>query len=333
MLALLSSTGCYYAHLAQGQARLLLSRQPLEAALEDPATPPELRGKLALVVETRSFAPSLGLDVDGQYTSYSDWPGDRIVTSVVATRPGEIEPAPFRFPLVGEVPYKGFFEVDRARAEADRLSERGWDVCLVPVSAYSTLGWFDDPVTTPLLRADPGRLVQTLLHELTHATVFAPSAARFNEGVATFVGQEAALRFFEARDGRDSPSYRREVERVEDERRLALLLASIRSEVADLYASPASPERDRQRAELSRRARAEIAALPLHHQDPAGLAERVPLTDACLALLGTYEADLPAYAEHLRRLGGDLAAFLRAARRVADAEDPVAALLDAGPRP
>jgi predicted aminopeptidase len=331
--ALLPSTGCYYAHLARGQARLLLARQSVDAALEDPGTPPDLRDKLALVIETRSFAPTLGLNVDGQYTSYADWPGDRVVTSVVATRPGEIDPAPFRFPIVGEVPYKGFFEVTRAQAEADRLTQRGYDVCLVPVSAYSTLGWFDDPVTTPLLRADPGRLVETLLHELTHATVFAPSAARFNEGIATFVGQEAALRFFALRDGPDSPTYRRELERVADDRQLALTLAELRAEIADLYEAPESPEREQERAELSRRARAHVAALPLQQADPDRLAENLRLSDACLALLGTYESDLPAYADHLRTLGGDLAAFLREARGVAESEDPVNALVGPGQQP
>ena len=136
LAALLAAPGCYYTHLAAGQTRLLLARRPLEAALADPALEPALRAQLALVREVRGFAPGIGLRLGGQYTSYAAWPGDRVVTSVVTTRPGEIEAAPFRFPIVGRVPYKGFFDAARAEGEAERLRARGWDVCLVPVPAY-----------------------------------------------------------------------------------------------------------------------------------------------------------------------------------------------------
>jgi predicted aminopeptidase len=283
------------------------------------------------VREVRDFAPAIGLRLAGQYTSYAEWPGDRVVTSVVTTRPGEIEAAPFRFPIVGRVPYKGFFDAARAEGEAARLRARGWDVCVVPVPAYSTLGWFDDPVTTPLLRLPSGKLVETLLHELVHTTVFAGSAARFNEGVATFVGQEAALRFFAARDGDAAPATARERERVAESRGVMDVLGRLRGAIAELYAGPPGPARDLRRAELSDAARSDLAALPLRLGDPARLARDAQLGDACLALLGTYHADLPAYAERLAGLDGDLAAFLREAARAADEPDPLAALLGAPP--
>ena len=330
LLALLGAPGCYYAHLAAGQARLLLARRPLDAALTDATLEPGLRERLALVREVRAFAPSLGLRLGGQYTSYAEWPGDRVVTTVVATRPGEIEAAGFRFPIVGKVPYKGFFDAARANAEAARLRARGLDVCVVPVPAYSTLGWFDDPVTTPLLRLPPGKLVETLLHELVHATVFAESAARFNEGVATFVGQEAALRFFAEREGPDAA---REEERVGESRAVLDVLGRLRTAIAELYAGPAVPARDHARAALTEAARAALAALPLRLGDPARLARDAELGDACLALVGTYQADLPAYAERLGVLGGDLAGFLAEAGRAAREPDPRAALLGAAPAP
>ncbi len=327
LLALLALPGCYYAQLASGQARLLLARRPIDAALADAALDPALRESLERVREVRAFAPGLGLRLAGQYTSYAEWPGDRVITSVVATRPGEIEAAGFRFPIVGKVPYKGFFDAARADAEAEALRARGFDVCVVPVPAYSTLGWFDDPVTTPLLRLAPGKLVETLLHELVHASVFAGSAARFNEGVATFVGQEAALRFFAARDGGDGPLAARERERVAEGRAVMDVLGRLRAAIAALYARPPGPARDAARDALSRDARLELAALPLRQSDPARLARHAELGDACLALVGTYHADLPAYAARLAALGGDLAAFLGEAARAAEAPDPLAALL------
>lgn len=312
---------CYYAHLGSGQARLLLGREDIDTLLADPDTRAELRAPLERVKAVRRFASELGLDVGNRYTSYVEWPGDRIVTTVVATAPGEIEPTPFGFPIIGEVPYKGFFDPGRAEAEAVRLRAEGYDVCVVPVAAYSTLGWFDDPVTTPLLRGDPGELVETLLHELVHATVFTPSEARFNEGVATFVGQEAALRFFAAEEAEALP---REERRIRDSRAVSDVLARLRASLAELYASPSYDVGARRG--LADAARAEIASLPLQGADAERIGEGIDLSDACLALIGTYRDDLPTYRAALERQGGDLAAFLDEAIRAADADDPVAAL-------
>src|SRR5262245_59467267 len=194
----LATPGCYLGHVTAGQMRLLAARRPIDAVLADPATPEPLRERLALAPQARELARGLGLEVGGQYTTYVAWPGDRVVTAVVATRPGEVEAAGFWFPIVGTVPYKGFFDPARARAEADRLRGRGYDVCEVAVPAYSTLGWLDDPLTEPMLRGGPGRIVETIVHELVHATVFLPDAADWNEGVATFVGQEASVAWYAA---------------------------------------------------------------------------------------------------------------------------------------
>jgi predicted aminopeptidase len=318
--------GCYLGHVAAGQARLLAARRPLDAVIADPATPAPLRERLALAPEARELARALGLEVGGQYTSYVAWPGDRVVTTVVATRPGEVDAAGFWFPIVGRVPYKGFFDPARARAEAERLRARGLDVCEVPVPAYSTLGWLDDPLTEPMLRAEPGRIVETIVHELVHATVFLPDAADWNEGVATFVGQEASVAWRAAAG--PSPEAQRERERVQDDRRLAAALLAFREEVADLYArEPAGLEREAARRSAEERAREAIAARPLATRSAAELAAAVRLNDACLALVGTYSADLPRYAEALAAAGGDLRAFVERVRDAAKSPDPRAALL------
>jgi len=294
--------------------------------IADPATPAELRERLGLAAQARELARALGLEVGGQYTTYVPWPGDRVVTSVVATRPGEVEPAGFWFPIVGHVPYKGFFDPERAHAEAERLRARGLDVCEVPVPAYSTLGWLDDPVTEPMLRGGPGRIVETIVHELVHATVFVPDAADWNEGVATFVGQEASVRWRAEAGGAGEASQERR--RVEDDRRIAAQLLALRQEVAEIYArEPAGPERDAARAAAEARGREAIAGLGVATRSPAALARALRLNDACLAIVGTYAADLPGYAEVLAGLGGDLRAFVARVREAATAPDPRAALL------
>ena len=208
-------SGCYLVHLAEGQTRLLHARRPIDEVLNDPSTADDLRQRLERVGQARNFAAELGLDVGDQYTSYVDWPGDRIVTTVVATRPGEVEPAGFWFPIVGRVPYKGYFDREKAEAEAKRLRERGLDVCELAVPAYSTLGWLDDPVTAPMLRRGEGPLVETILHELVHATVYVRNQPDFNEGVASFIGDEGSVRFYAATNGPEAS--RRERERIEED--------------------------------------------------------------------------------------------------------------------
>jgi predicted aminopeptidase len=319
-LASSGCTGCYLGHLTVGQARLLLAREPIEDVTEDPSIPPEIRSRLELVQRVRRFASGLGLSVERRYREYADWPGDRVVTTVVATRPGEVEPRGFWFPVVGSVPYKGFFDPSRARDEAERLRGDGLDVCEVPVVAYSTLGWFDDPVTGPMLRLPDGALVETLIHELVHATVFLPGEADFNEGVASFVGEEGSVRFHAAELGDEAG--RAERERVEEKRRVRAELLRLRDAVHGLYTSEApGTVREARRTELETAARSRIAALPLSTQDPGALASTLQLNDACLALAATYASDTTCYARALAADGDDLPGFVRTLHQAADAED------------
>ena len=328
VFAALLPLGCYYAHLANGQAHVLLARRSIDDLLSEPATPPELAERLRLAAAVRAFAGGLGLDVGQQYTSYVDWPGDRVVTTVVATRPGEVDARGFWFPLIGRVPYKGFFTLELAEREAQALAADGLDTCLFPVLAYSTLGWLADPLTAPLARSP--RLIETLIHELVHATLFLPSQPEFDEGLATFVGQEGAVRFVAAQDGPGAAV--RERTRVSEDRLVGAELQTFRQSVQALYAStPPGPGRDTARAERERAARAALAALPLTTRDPAFLAEHARLNDACQALVGTYQADLPRYAKALEGDGGDLARFVARALEAGKAPDPRAALLPPPP--
>ena len=326
------TSGCYLSHLAHGQLRLLRASTPVAEVLADPDTSDELRAQLGLVAAARRFAAEIGLEVGGQYTRYAAWEGDRIVTTVVATEPGSLEPAGFWFPIVGSVPYKGFFDPARAEREADGLRAQSMDVCVVPVPAYSTLGWFDDPVTGPMLRSSPGRLVETLVHELVHATVYLPEHADFNEGVATFIGEEASVRFWDARG--DPAAAERRRQEVTEDRSLDTLRLALRERVLALYAeNEPGDRRDSLRAAAESETRSAIRALPLQTRDPAALARALRLNDACLALAATYTADIGAYEHRLETLGGDLPTFVSKLRAASQDADPREALLaDPSPR-
>jgi predicted aminopeptidase len=319
-------SGCYYTHLAMGQNRLLRARKPIEAVLLDPATSLEIRERLVLVLQVREFAIELGLDVQEQYTSFVEWPGDRIVTAVVAARPGAVTPAGFHFLLLGKLPYKGFFDRELAQRESEALRADGLDVCEFGVSAYSTLGWMDDPITEPMLRQEPGQLVEVILHELVHATVYVKGHANFNESIASFIGEEGSVLFFE-NSLQPERSHRRRLE-IEDARRVDAALLRFREEVSTLYTSQDSGmSRDQIRQDLEQRARKRIRNLPLVTRDPSQLADVLRMNDACLALTGTYADEVDQYSKLYTRLDGDLTALIGRLKGVKGAKDPLEALI------
>jgi predicted aminopeptidase len=197
------------------------------------------------------------------------------------------------------------------------------------VPAYSTLGWLADPVTDPMLRHGDPYLVETLIHELVHATVFFADDADFNEGIASFIGQEGAVRFYALRGQGEAVRAQ-----VEDERVVQAALLSLRAEIGALYAaSEPGAARERHREALEGAARERLADLPLRALDAAAIAEHARLNDACLSIAATYAADLSAYAERLARMGGDLPAFIARARALEGSNDPRAEILAGVPYP
>lgn len=179
------------------EAKILARRQPIEKLVADPATPPETRDKLALVLEARRFAAEqLALDAGESYTTFSQLDSDTLALVLSAVRKDRFEPHTWWFPIVGHVPYKGFFSESKARRELRKLDERGYDTSLRPTSAFSTLGWFNDPMVSPLLRYDSVALANTVIHELFHNTMYLSGQAAFNESAANFAGGQGAIAFF-----------------------------------------------------------------------------------------------------------------------------------------
>lgn len=305
-------------------------RQPIDAVLADPATPPDVRSMLAQVADVRAFAADLGLEVGGQYTSYVDWPGDRVVTTLVRTREGSLETVPWRYPILGALPYKGFFEQERAEEEAERLRNDAYQVCVSGVSAYSTLGWIDDPVTQPMLARGPAALVETIFHELVHATAFVRGDADFNEGVAQFIGQQAAIRYFERNPPSEAmPENWPHVDRVRDGIADRILIAELTLSFRDaLLDLEGAADRAQQRGTAEAALRARLAATPLAVYDPFQVAERARLSDPCVALRGSYVRDARRHAAVLEALDGSLPAMIERLKHWASEEREVEAFFD-----
>jgi predicted aminopeptidase len=195
----------YVARAGLEEARILSRRRPIVRVIEDPATSAETRRKLDLVLQARAFAEhAAGLNVGQSYTTYSYVDSDTLLLVVSGSRKDRFQAYTWWFPIVGRVPYKGYFDFPAAHREAARLEAAGYDSYVRPAGAFSTLGWFNDPLLNTLLRYDDVSLVSTVVHELLHNTVFIPGQVAFNESFANFVGDRGAVEFFCLREGEDA---------------------------------------------------------------------------------------------------------------------------------
>ena len=194
-------TGRYLIRAGWEEGKILLARRPIVELAADPAIATATRAKLALVLEARRFAvDSVRLDAEESFTQFTQLDRDTLVVLVSAARRDRLRVHSWWFPVVGRVPYMGFFDVGDALAEAARLEARGYDTSLLPASAFSTLGWFNDPLLSTTLRADSIDLVDTVIHELLHNSFYAPGEAIFNESFANFVGARGAEWFYRSRE-------------------------------------------------------------------------------------------------------------------------------------
>lgn len=200
-----SFTACspmYVIRAGIAEAKILAGRRPLVEVIADPATDPATRNTLILVREARAFAISeLGLNTGDSYTSFTQLESDTLALVLSAAYQDRLQARTWWFPIVGHVPYRGFFDEGDALKEELKLQRDGYDTWLRPTAAFSTLGWFADPLLSSMLYADEVEVVETVLHELSHNHLFVSGRVRFNESFATFVGRTAVAEFFCNRPG------------------------------------------------------------------------------------------------------------------------------------
>lgn len=182
----------------KGQLSIVWNAKPVQFFLDDPATPDSIRQKLLFIEEVRQFAMNeLGLNDTDNYTTMYDQKGKPILWVVTGCEPYAFEPKQWEFPVVGEVPYKGFFIQDMASEEMEKLRVQGYDVGVRTVGGWSTLGWFTDPILSNMLNRSYGDLANLIIHELVHATIFVKDSVDFNENLASFIGDRGAEIFLE----------------------------------------------------------------------------------------------------------------------------------------
>ena len=323
------------------EARFFLRRRPLAQLIADPRTPAARRSRFLEVLAARRFgADSLGLAVGGTYTTFVDVGRDTLVLVLSASPRFQLVDFTWWFPVVGAVPYHGYFSLAEARKESGRLELTGRDTYLRPAAAFSTLGWFSDPLFSTVLSRDTVQLVETVLHEVTHNTLWVPSSVAFNESLAMFMGFHGAERFFRSRGSVGAAEQTRA--RWEDEKTLATFERGLASALDSLYRSDATADaKQAGREQILRQARQTMAG-PLRRElrvYPVDWMLTQPLNNATVLAALVYHTRLDLFDRVLDAKAGDLRSALadiKSALRRGDRRDPYGALerlLDSLTRP
>ncbi len=244
---------------------------------------PNHRDQLQLIQEIKKFTEErIGMKPTDNFTTYYD-PGQRPISYTVSgCRKDRFESHLWHFSIVGAVPYKGYFNREDAEREKARLDEQGYDTLLSPVAAYSTLGYFKDPVLSHFLAYPRPELTALIVHELAHSTVYAPGQGEFNESMAEFVAQEAGLQFLKEKFGEASEEVVGFLNAREDDQRFESFVEGLHGMLDALYRSGAPTEETlRRRDEIFQAAKAEFAGLrPKLKRKTRGAFERIALNNA-----------------------------------------------------
>jgi len=322
-LAGLMLAGCatvgYYGQAAHGHLALMAAARPVPDLLADPTTPEALRERLAKAAAIRHYASAdLGLPENRSYTAYADLKRPAVVWNVFATPELSLELKTWCYPVLGCAGYRGYFEPAAAEALAAELRSTGHDVNVAPVPAYSTLGWFPDPLLNTFIYASDAELARLVFHELAHQVIYVSDDTVFNESFATAVEREGVRRWLAAHgDERQRAAWAAYQARREDF--LALLLA-YRSRLEEVYSSSAGVE-DKRVAKAAAFADLQREYRLLRDGRWKGYAGydrffQQKLGGAHLAAIGAYNDLVPAFEALLAESGGDLPAFYAEVRRL-----------------
>ncbi|HZS59007.1 MAG TPA: aminopeptidase [Gemmatimonadaceae bacterium] len=243
-LAVGTPTGRYLVRAAWEEGKILAHRRPIPEVIADSSTPPEARDKLRLVLAARDFAQdTIGLKAKRSFTTYTRVDHDTLVMVLGAAYRDQLRAYTWWFPIVGSVPYKGYFDFAAAERAAASLRDKGFDAYVRPTSAFSTLGFFNDPLLSSSLHADTIDLANTVIHELTHNTYYAAGRATFNESFANFVGSRGSEEFFRSRG--DTGAARQAAERWADEKILGRFWTGLYNELDSAFRAHPTDKRAR----------------------------------------------------------------------------------------
>jgi len=324
IVALFGVCGCstvsFYLQAIGGHLDIMARREPVAELLETDSDD-ELKQQLTLAMEARDYASEqLGLPDNGSYRSYVDLQRQYVTWNVIATEEFSVQAREWCFPIAGCVPYRGYFSQEAASQFGARLSEKALDVHVNGATAYSTLGWFDDPLLSTMLQWRETRLVGVIFHELAHQVAWAENDTTFNESFAVFVQREGVRKWLLDRGAAAQiDDYERRLQR---QREFVTMLLDTREKLADLFAGSADPTTMRaDKQQVFAQMREHYAALKKNHWDDYSGYDYWfdrPLNNARLALAATYNDYVDSFAQLFKQSGGDFATFYQRVQALAN---------------
>ncbi|NOT55994.1 MAG: hypothetical protein HOP18_15450 [Deltaproteobacteria bacterium] len=314
LLATVLLTSCsptYVLRAGYEEAKILWNRRPISEVLARKDVDPATREKLELVLRVRRFVEQdLAFNVGGSYSTITELDKPPVVHVVTAAPRTKLEPYLWWFPIIGQVAYKGYFDQADAQQEAQRLEAEGYDTYVRPAMAFSTLGWFSDPLLPHLLRYEPGTLTNIIVHELFHSTFYLNGQSVFNESLANFAGHRGAIAFFTKEFGPEAEVTRQAQATWDQERTVSVFLATGVERLKALYTSTASEaEKLQQRETLFTQLQQEFRSLPGPVRQNTDFAT-VRLNNAVVLQYLIYLQDLALFERVYQQEGRDLRAAL-----------------------
>jgi len=326
--------GCYLTRGAYEEARILWNRRPISQVITNPELDPEIRERLKTVLAVRDFARDhLGLKTGDAYTTVSPVDSGAIVYVVMAAPRDSLEPYEWWFPIVGYVPYRGYFNAGEARALAADLEQKGYDTMVRPAVAFSSLGFFNDPLLSNLLSLTRVELAGIITHELFHRTYFLASDVIFDESAANYVGSRGAVEFFKDTGGNSSPDTLAAQGVLDSDMKFSHFLLQAEAKLLRIYTSDLSKDDKLKRREAAfEEIKSDYAKLKptLSGLERFDL-DKEPLNNAVLLNYLIYFHELDDFAALERVNHGDLRATIARIIELAKAnpDDPFYAIWDA----
>ena len=311
----------YYSQAVSGQMEMLAHQKPLAELIKSPNTQPDLKGKFELVLALRQFAETnLNLPVGKHFLRYVDLHRSHVVWNVYAAPEFSLEPKSWWFPVVGSVTYRGYFSEAAANDYAAGIRRKGFDVFVGGVDAYSTLGWFNDPVLNTFIGDSESRVASLIFHELAHQRLFISGDTEFNEAFATAVAEEGLRRWLlEKNDPAAITKYHEDIAR---KKQFLNLIRTARTQLAAIYgeaqhetrrSDPAEmdPVKREKKQRVLQQLREDYAQLKQSWGGYSGYDEwfNGPINNAQLNTVSTYYDLVPAFHQLIADNGGELGEF------------------------
>lgn len=307
---------------------LVHKRKPIEKALQSDKLTPEQKDKLKLVQEVKAFGESeLGLVKTSNYSTYIQLDQPYVTYVVQAAYAYELKSYLWKFPFVGAVPYKGYFKKKYADEEAAGFNKDDFDTYVRGVSAYSTLGWFQDSVLSSMLRYDSQDLAETIIHETLHATLYVKSAADFNERLATFMGHEGMKLFYLNKEGKDSPTLKRAEDDTYDQALFSKFLTKEMEDLKKWYVDNKGKVNKETKAARLKEIQQRFALIKFKTTNYSEFGKR-ELNNALLLSYQTYEYSLADFEKLYNHFGRDFRKTLDWLKNLKDNDKPDQALKD-----